>query len=186
MKYVLISLLLTLSIGVFANESLPVCSGTPRFPVTHWITPAEITQLQYARTCDAFGVCTAWSLRNRLQVENPKLLRLYPDHMLTGEITIQSGDGGYAGGIHYTCTSSDYLNSRIIFDNQGNFNGAASFYSGYRCPPDGGSGGPYGKSEPRLVNVKIGENCLLIEDKDPSPEKNFGTQIKIIYLGTWF
>jgi len=155
------------------------CTGTPRFPITGPIYAKTVTRVDFKRTCDAYGVCTAWQESARRPVTAAGL-SVSPSRYVRAELAL----GTYTsqqGSSTYVCKTED--RGTATLDESGK--AASRMQWSDRCNIQGGSGGPYDIGEYRPSDFTMGAGCLSILEQDPPASANFGTQNKVAYLATF-
>lgn len=155
------------------------CTGTPRFPITGNIAAKTGTQVQYKRTCDAFGVCTAWAESARVAVPATSFT-VSPGRYLRAEVALSTYTS-QQGSSRYVCSTKD--DGGVTLDETGKATSRMQWSD--RCNIQGGSGGPYDIGEYRPSDFTFGARCASIVEQDPPAASNFGTQTKIAYYATF-
>lgn len=155
------------------------CAGTPRFPITGPITGKTATRIEYKRTCDAYGVCTAWAESSRRAVPATSFT-ISPGRYLRAEIGL-SNYTSRQGSSTYVCATKDAGGSTV--DTNGKAISRMQWSD--HCNIQGGSGGPYDYGPYRPADFAVGDRCASIIDQDPPAASNFGVQTKIAYFATF-
>lgn len=162
---------------------IQTCTGTPRFPVTGPLHAQGTIQYNYERDCDAFGVCSAWTLKSQRPVSSSTsygTTSVDQNRRAKLEFRLNSYMSQQGSSL-YSCTTTDRdANWSTQLDANGQ--GQTSLRWEDRCNISGGSGGPYDIGDPRPVTVSFGATCLSVTEVDPPANRNFGRQTKQVYI----
>ncbi|HRG98617.1 MAG TPA: PPC domain-containing protein [Polyangiaceae bacterium] len=166
--------------------ALPTCTGTPRFPTTGPLNATSVVRVSYERDCDSFGVCTPWTKRDERGVgasTNYGITSVDPTRRAKVEIGLGVSTS-QQGSSTYLCRATDRdANWSTQLDANGQ--GDTSMVWEDRCNIAGGSGGPSDVGPRRPVHISLGDSCMSITEVPAPGARDYGHQIKQMYIASF-